>query len=108
MIEILAALIIIGLGVVPLLVERNRSLHDAQRALLLQQAMRVAEEKINELCFRGYTYFEEGGHLTDEGEFECEAEFTAEEISLSGLLELDEEDPEMALVADAVEEEEDS
>lgn len=83
LIEVIAAVVIIGIGIVPLLIERSGSLRDAQRSIRLQEAMRMAEDRMNEILRRGYAYFEAGGYLEGDESFTVNATFAAEEILIA-------------------------
>ena len=87
LIEVMAALLIVGGAVVPLLYMRIDSFASARKAVLMQDAMHIAETAINEIYARGYTFYEQQGYLPeDETRFEILADFTAEEILLSSLI----------------------
>lgn len=92
MAEIMVSICIIGLFLTPLVIERNKSLQDAQRSLLLQEVMRVAEIKINEIYFRGYEYFLQSGDSSGVEGLGYKADFLPEEIRLADFFDMKEDD----------------
>ena len=92
LLEVLAALVILGSSIVTLFYRGTESLDDVRDTLLMQEAIHLAEQTINEICHRGYRYYEQQEYLPDEeGLFEVTAEFTAEEILLPTLISGEEE-----------------
>jgi len=84
LLEVLAALVIVGASVVALYYRGTESLEDAREAFLLGKGILLAESVVNEMCVFGYPYYA-GGEYHGRGEeegFTVEAEFTAEEVSL--------------------------
>lgn len=97
LIEVMAALLIMGGAVIPLLYMRSESFASVQKAVRTERAMHIAEAAINEIYIKGYTFFSEQGYIPeDETGFTVEAEFTAEEVLISSLIpsEQDGEEPE--------------
>ena len=84
LIEVMAALLIVGGAVIPLLYMRIESFASVRKAVLMQEAMHIAETAINKIYIQGYTFYEEQGYLPeDETRFDIQADFSAEEILLS-------------------------
>ena len=107
-IEVLAAVFILGLAFTPLLVQVGEARKEAVRSRLLQQATRIAETMLHEIHVRGYAWYESGSwQLEEEDAFTARAVFTAEEISVTGLLAPPTEDEETGTVNEEEEENKD-
>ena len=57
LIEVMAALLIVGGSVIPLLYMRIESFTSVRDTVLMQEAMHIAETAINDIYVKGYTFY---------------------------------------------------
>jgi prepilin-type N-terminal cleavage/methylation domain-containing protein len=82
LLEVILALVVITIAMLPLLGQHSNALYDTLYATLTSQASRIAEDAMAANMTGGYAAFTEGRwRPADETvPFDCTAEFTAEEV----------------------------
>ncbi|MFH1706990.1 MAG: prepilin-type N-terminal cleavage/methylation domain-containing protein [Planctomycetota bacterium] len=89
LLEVILALVVITIALLPLLGQHSNALYDTLYATLTSQAARIAEDGMAAILTGGYAAFTEGRWRPADGTapFDCAADFTAEEIRKSLLIE---------------------